>query len=63
MGALSTLPLESDRHTVWEHVRDKVHVGIFGGRPGFGNGEKGDEHRFRIDDHWPEPKPKQPWDD
>jgi len=60
LGALSELPVDTDRATVWEHVRDKVHVDFFGARPGFGNGERPDEHRFRIDKHWPEPK--QPWD-
>lgn len=36
---------------VYGLVRDRVLVGVLGARPGFGDGP--DEHRFRIDDHWP----------
>jgi len=52
LGALSDLPVDTDRATVWEHVRDRVHVDFFGGRPGFGDGP--DERRFRIDNFWPD---------
>jgi len=38
---------------VWELVRDTVLCTFFGARPGFGDGTVEDEHRFRIDDHWP----------
>lgn len=60
IASLRDLPVESPRQAVWERVRDSVLVAFFGGRPGFGDGP--DEHRFRIDNHWPEPKFKEPWE-
>ena len=44
---LAELDVTSDTRTVQTHVRDKIIVEHFGGRPGFGDGP--DEHRFRID--------------
>ena len=57
--ALSELPVESDRSTVWLHVRARVYVETFGAHADFG--EANDEGRFRIDEFWPERKPRDPW--
>lgn len=54
ISAFSELDVDVDELTAREHVRDRVFVEAFGGRPGFGDGP--DEHRFRIDDHWTPPR-------
>jgi len=51
VGTLTEIPVESPQEVVHDRVRDEVLVGILGARPGFGTAS--DEHRFRIDDHWP----------
>ena len=51
LAALSELDVTVDRDIAYAHVRDRVFVEQFGARPGFG--DQADEHRFRVDDHWP----------
>ena len=51
VGVLAGLDPDTPKHEVWEAARDRVLVERFGARPGFGDGP--DEHRFRIDNHWP----------
>lgn len=46
---LSELDVATDTRTVWTQVRDKVIVGHFGGRVGWGDGTQPDEYRFRLD--------------
>lgn len=51
LAALADVPLTATQDEVYAVTRDRVLVDFFGARPGFGSGP--DEHRFRIDDHWP----------
>lgn len=51
MSSLADVPLTATQDEVYAITRDKVLVDVFGARAGFGSGP--DEHRFRIDDHWP----------
>ena len=51
VAALVDLPVDAPQPVVHARIRDEVLVGIFGARPGFG--DQPDEHRFRIDNHWP----------
>jgi hypothetical protein len=53
MAALADTPTTAEKHEVWELTRDVVLCTYFGARPGFGDGTMLNEHRFRIDDHWP----------
>lgn len=51
VAALSELDVETSLGDAYAHVRDEVFVKQLGAREGFGDGP--DEHRFRVDDHWP----------
>lgn len=51
MASLAGTPVTAPKNEVKELTRDVVLCSYFGARPGFGDGP--DEHRFRIDDHWP----------
>jgi hypothetical protein len=48
---LSQLDVDVPLSVARDHVRDELIVEKLCGRPGFGDGP--DEHRFRVDDHWP----------
>ena len=53
VASLGELEESASGPQAWTPVRDDVLVRVFGARSGFGDGTEDDEHRFRIDNHWP----------